>query len=91
MEIFWTVRARQDLERLYVFLDGKSPKAAVRILTALVSAPERIREHPRIGERLEAYEPREVRRLLLQEYEIRYEIRTKGLYVLRIWHAREDR
>jgi plasmid stabilization system protein ParE len=48
-------------------------------------------EHPRIGEKLEEFEPREVRRILVGQYEMRYEIRESTIYVLRLWHTREDR
>jgi hypothetical protein len=34
---------------------------------------------------------REVRRVLVQKYEVRYEIAGSDLYVLRVFHTREDR
>ncbi len=60
-------------------------------LQSLTSAPVRLLEQPRIGERLEEFDPREVRRILVGHYEIRYEIRQSTIYVLRLWHTREDR
>lgn len=47
--------------------------------------------NPRIGERLEEFAPREVRRILVGKYEIRYEIQDSMIYLLRLWHTREDR
>ncbi len=47
--------------------------------------------NPRIGEKLDEFVPREVRRILVGKYEIRYEIRESTIYVLRLWHTREDR
>ena len=44
-----------------------------------------------MGERLEEFEPREVRRILIGKYEMRYELEGSLIYVLRIWHTREDR
>jgi plasmid stabilization system protein ParE len=58
---------------------------------ALTAAPVRLLEHPRIGEKLEEFEPREVRRVLAGHYEMRYEIKESTIYVLRLWHTREDR
>jgi plasmid stabilization system protein ParE len=58
---------------------------------ALAAAPARLPAHPRIGERLEEFSPREVRRVFVGSYELRYEIRPKSIIVLRIWHAREER
>lgn len=48
-------------------------------------------EQARIGEKFEELEPREVRRLLIGHYEMRYEIQQSTLYVLRIWDTREER
>ena len=47
--------------------------------------------NPRIGEQLFEFEPREVRRLLVGQYEMRYEIQESTIYMLRLWHTREDR
>ena len=65
--------------------------AAARTVQSLTAAPVRILEQPRIGQKFEEFEPREIRRLLVGNYEMRYEIHTATLYVLRIWHTREDR
>ena len=91
MQLLWTRRALADLERLYEFLAPASPQAAARAVQALVNAPTRLLRHPRLGERLDEFDPREVRRLLAERYEIRYEIQGPTIYVLRLWHTREDR
>lgn len=91
MDLKWTGKAQSDLTRLYAFLAPVNRQAAVRTVQALTAAPARLLEHPRIGERLEEFEPREVRRILVGRYEIRYEIRGVTIYVLRLWHTREDR
>ncbi|GMQ84196.1 MAG: hypothetical protein BMS9Abin06_0963 [Gammaproteobacteria bacterium] len=65
--------------------------AAARTVQSLTAAPRRLLEQPRIGERLDEFEPREVRRILVGQYEIRYEIQKSTIYVLRLWHTREDR
>jgi len=41
--------------------------------------------------RLEAFLPREVRRLIVGDYEVRYEIAYDVVNILRIHHALEDR
>ncbi|EAU9329437.1 type II toxin-antitoxin system RelE/ParE family toxin [Salmonella enterica subsp. enterica serovar Muenchen] len=43
------------------------------------------------GEQLFQFEPREVRRIFAGEYEIRYELTGQTVYVLRLWHTRENR
>ena len=91
MELKWTRQALSDLARLYEFLAPVNRLAAARTVQSLTAAPARILEHPRIGEKLEEFEPREVRRILVGHYEMRYEIQASTLYVLRLWHTREDR
>jgi hypothetical protein len=44
-----------------------------------------------MGEQLFQFEPREVRRILVGQYELRYEIVDETLHVLRLWHTHEDR
>ena len=90
MELKWTRKALSDLARLYDFLAPVNSQAAARIVQTLAAAPARIIENPRIGEKLDEFSPREVRRMLVKHYEIRYEIQETKIYVLRIWHTRED-
>jgi len=91
MTLKWTRRALSDLERLYEFLAPVNRKAAAQTVQSLVKAPSKLIEQPRIGEKLEEFDPREVRRLLIGRYEMRYEIQQSTLYILRIWHIREER
>jgi plasmid stabilization system protein ParE len=91
MDLKWTSRALSDLERLYEFLAPVNKTAAARILQSLTAAPASLLLNPRIGEKLEEFEPREVRRILVGHYEMRYEIRESIIYMLRLWHTREDR
>ena len=91
MELKWTHKALSDLVRLHAFLSPVNRRAAARVVQSLVAAPSRLLVHPRLGEKLEEFEPREVRRILVGIYEMRYEIRGSTVYVLRLWHTREDR
>ncbi len=91
MALKWTSKALWDLARLYEFLAPVDPKAAARTVQLVTSALSRLPDHPRIGEKLEQYEPREVRRIIVGHYEVRYEIASATIYVLRLWHTREDR
>lgn len=91
MDLKWTSKALSDVARLYEFLGSANKPAAARIVQSLTAAPARLLVNPRIGEKLEEFEPREVRRILVGHYEIRYEIRESIIYVLRLWHTREDR
>lgn len=91
MELKWTGKALSDLARLYEFLAPMSQPAAARTVQLLAAAPARLLANPRIGERLEEFAPREVRRILVGHYEMRYEIQASIIHVLRLWHTREER
>ncbi|MGY4495067.1 type II toxin-antitoxin system RelE/ParE family toxin [Pseudomonas sp. TE3610] len=90
MVLKWTEKGLSDIARLYDFLATVNRPAAARTVQQLVAAPQTLLSNPRIGERLEEFDPREVRRLLIGNYEMRYEIQTPTVYVLRVWHSRED-
>lgn len=91
MQLAWTGRALSDLVRLHDFLTPLNELAAARAIQTLTEAPERLLQHPRLGERLEEFAPREVRHIFAGRYEIRYEIQDQAIYALSLWHAREDR
>ena len=91
MKLKWTDEAVSDLSRLYDFLAPTNPKAGARIVQSLVKKTGLLPHHPRIGEKLERYAPREIRRILIGLYEVRYEVDDSVIHILRIWHAREDR
>ena len=91
MALKWTSKALSDLVRLHEFLAPVDPQAAARTVQSLTAALTRLPNHPRIGEKLEQYEPREVRRIIVGHYEVRYEIASATIYILRLWHTREDR
>jgi plasmid stabilization system protein ParE len=91
MRLKWTSKALDDLTRLYEFLAAVNKPAATRTVQSLTAAPARLLEQPYIGEKLEEFEPREVRRILVGRYEMRYEIQDSAIYILRLWHTREDR
>ena len=91
MALRWTSKAQSDLVRLHEFLLPVNPIAAVRVVRQLVAGVKRIPAQPRLGVRLPEFEPREVRRVLVGDYEIRYELTDSDVFVLRIFHTREDR
>ncbi|MBP0939295.1 type II toxin-antitoxin system RelE/ParE family toxin [Pseudomonas alliivorans] len=91
MELKWTAKALSDITRLYDFLASVNQPAAARTVQQLTAATLTLLNNPRIGERLEEFEPRDVRRIQIGHYEMRYEIVNSTIFLLRLWHTREDR
>lgn len=92
MTIKWTRAALGDLGRLHEFLRPMNPQAAARVVQRLTAGPDLLLMQPRIGTKLTEFEPREVRYILVGDYEMRYEL-TSGneIWILRLWHTRELR
>ncbi|MCQ4321257.1 type II toxin-antitoxin system RelE/ParE family toxin [Stutzerimonas stutzeri] len=91
MELKWTSKALSDLARLYEFIAPVNQPAAARTVQQLTAAPTTLLTNPRLGEQLEEFKARDVRRLLVGHYEMRYEITDSTIYLLRLWHTRDDR
>jgi plasmid stabilization system protein ParE len=87
----WTRAAFADLKRIHEFLEPVDPVAATRAVRSVIARVRRIPHQPRLGERLPGFDQREVRRVMVQPYEVRYEIAGIDLIVLRVFHARENR
>ncbi len=91
MKLKWTGKALADLERLHDFLAVVNPPAAARTVRSLAKTPTKLLANPRIGEQLFEFEGREVRRIIVSKYKIRYEIQDSCIYILRMWHTKEHR
>jgi plasmid stabilization system protein ParE len=91
MEIKWTSKSVSDLKRLYEFLAQANKNAAIQMVQKLVNAPTNLLVNPRLGKKLEEFSPLEVRHFFVGNYEVRYEIRGTIIYVLRLWHTKENR
>lgn len=89
MKVRLTGKASSDLARLYEHLRPVAPDAAARMVRQLARTPDRLVDYPRIGERLDAYAPREVRRIIVGDHELRYEISAASILILRLWRCRE--
>lgn len=90
MRVEWTTKASSGVVRLHAFLASVNAAAASHLVKSLVTAPDGLLLSPRIGERLEEFHPREIRKLLIGRYEMRYEIVGSAIYIMRVWHTREE-
>lgn len=91
MKAVWTNEVVRDLDRIRQFLNVVNPQAASLAVASLRQAPRRLLEYPRLGLRLEEFEHHEVRRLIVGNYELRYQIIGDVVSILRISHGRENR
>ena len=91
MRIIWSSAGWADVERLYSFMADKDLEAADALVDRLADAPLSLVDVPRLGPRLSQFDPREVRELRVGRYLMRYELAEDRIYILRLFHSRENR
>ncbi|WP_282609081.1 type II toxin-antitoxin system RelE/ParE family toxin [Pelagibius sp. Alg239-R121] len=92
-EIRWLPEALDGLKRLHAFIDPHSPQAAVRAIKTLVAAAESLAALPDLGRPWDLdTDFRELPvRFGARGYVIRYRNFEDQVFVVRVWHALEDR
>lgn len=91
MIVEWSVSATQDAKRVYEFIANMNPNAANVVMGDIFRFVTLLREQPRLGRVLGRYQNRDVRSSIVGRYEVRYEIVSNKIIILRIWHVREYR
>jgi plasmid stabilization system protein ParE len=91
VKIRWARGALEDVDRLAEFIAAYDPARADAVERQLSETPKSLLQFPRRGSRLTEFSPREVREFRVGDYLLRYELADTDIYVLRFFHAREDR
>ncbi len=91
MQIGFSPEAVNDLQRLVEFLEAKNPYAARRVAIDLLESLDRLKQFPLMGLPVDqAPDPEKIRDLYVGSYTLRYLAEKDKIYVLRIWHNREN-
>jgi len=91
MKIVFTPESIEDLTRLREFIEIKNPDVAKRVANSLVDGISKLKGFPYIGVEVgSAPNPKIMRDLILGNYIIRYLILDETIYILRMWHHKED-
>jgi plasmid stabilization system protein ParE len=91
MRISYSEEAIKDLIRLREFIEIKNPVAAQRASESIRKGITQLKEFPRLGVKVEsAPDPDIVRDIIIGNYLSRYLITDSVVYILRIWHHKED-
>lgn len=91
MRIVWSSAAWSDVDRLHSFLADHDIDFADATSDRLANSPSELLNFPRRGSQLSEFDPREVREFRVGPYLLRYELRRSEIFVLRFFHARENR
>lgn len=90
MEIYWTLKAQDDLERIYRFALQYNRQHADDVLYRLIIGAG-LMAHPAMSVQQTRYDPREVRKVLFDDYEIHYEVKDNDIFIVDLWHTKEER
>lgn len=91
MKVRYSSESIDDLQRVVEFVENKNPYAARRIAIDLQEGVDKLKQFPQIGlPVLKAFDPEQIRDLYVGDYTVRYLITEDIIYVLRIWHGKEN-
>ena len=91
MKVRYSPESIDDLQRVVEFVEVKNPFAARRIAIDLQEGIDKLKQFPKIGlPVLKAPDPEQIRDLYMGSYTARYLVADEIIYVLRIWHNKEN-
>ena len=92
MKILYSPESVNDLIRLRRFIEVENPLAAQRAAAAIKEGITRLKAFPYLGVEVpQAPNPEMIRDLIIGKYIVRYLIRSSEIYILRVWHHKENR
>ena len=91
MKIRYSLESVDDLDRVVEFVEVKNPFAARRMAIDLQEGIDKLKQFPKIGlPVLKASDPELIRDLYISSYTVCYLIADEIIYILRIWHNKEN-
>ena len=91
MKVEFSPESIEDLTRLREFIQYKNPIAARRVSAELLEGIERLKQFPQIGLGVtSAPDPDSIRDLIIGNYTVRYLLGEKIIFILRVWHNKEN-
>ena len=92
MKLSYSREAINDLIRLREFIATKNPDVAQKVAKSIRKGITQLKTFPYLGVEVElAPDPEMVRDLIIGNYIARYLIHQKHVYILRVWHHKEER
>jgi len=88
--IVWTGPALDDLGRIKEYVERDDPRAAETLAARIRESVLRLQHHPLSGRIVPEYASRGLREVIVSPYRIVYEVGSRHVVVLRVWHGRQD-
>jgi toxin ParE1/3/4 len=90
MKIVWTEPAVEDLHELHRFIARDSEEYAGRFVEGIITAAERLADHPRLGRVVPEANEENIRELLYYNYRIIYRVASDRIELLSVIHGSRD-
>ena len=92
MKILYSPESIEDLKRLRGFIEVKNPQAAKGMADSIVRGIRQLKSFPNLGAEVpQAPKPEMIRDLIIDKYIARYLVHSNTIYILRVWHHKENR
>lgn len=90
MNVTYSPESINDLQKVVEFVEPKNPFAARRAID-IQEGIERLKQFPNIGlPVIKADNPEQIRDLYVRSYTVRYFVTDELIYILRVWHNKEN-
>ena len=91
VQIDWTNEAIVWLDSIHGYIATDSPGSAVRVIQGIYDKVQLLRDHPRLGQRYERINDREVREIIYGHYRIAYLVKAEDkIDILGVFHGAMD-
>lgn len=91
MRISYSPESIEDLRRLREFIEINNPMAAQKAAASILKGIQQLKSLPYLGvEVSQAPNPEMIRDLIIGNYIVRYLVNGEEIYILRVWHHKED-
>jgi len=90
MEVRWSPRAAEDLERICERIERDNPEAARRVARSIYDGCDRLKEFPSLGRASRRLAGRRELTFAPVPYIVVYQIKPTAVEISRIFHAAQD-
>ena len=88
-KIVWTLRSRQDLRDIAMFIAQDNPAAALKLGDLIFARVDSLGKFPELGRVVPERNQPSLREIVVKNYRVVYRLRRpdKIIEILRIWHG----
>jgi toxin ParE1/3/4 len=87
VEVRWSLRSAEDLERIHERIDLDSPHYAALVIHRILNSVERLAAFPESGRIVPELGGSEVREVILPPYRIVYRVQTESVEIVTVFHS----